>query len=373
MYTNVSAADTNTTLQVKSNELVPSIEPDVESMYHRMIDTGYTVTIKTPVGRNNKSALFGVNLMGFIPDFSYQDPAWTLMQKNMCPVQPFSSSRSYVSVTQDMMILPPMQAMLSNRFCSGTVNVIFRISSNTGQTGNLLVTQQSGLTPRLYSQFESYQGARFQNDGHYSSDPMIGNFSTLDTSLIRQIGIRTVFRHPVQFVDFQKKLFEFTSSTPSPQAVDQFPEDWLMVGLTTSLPDSTASELYIRVFFDYSEVSFYSDMYPIMPAIPHNPSQQILLYTKTFVDSTTATKANAKFLPLDSETFEDSVQEELSKLMIRRKLDLAQKEARRILAKHDEDRQKAMQDAKAQAVKQKEKETDKNGGQTSTNIIQKKE
>lgn len=370
MYSNVSAADTNTTLQVKSNELVPSIEPQVESLYHRMIDTGYTVTISTPVGRNNKSALFGVNLLGFIPDFSYQDPTWTLMQKNMCPVQPFNNSRTYVSVTQDMMILPPMQAMLSNRFCSGTVNVVFRISSNTAQTGNLIITQQSGLIPRLYTQFESYQGARFQNDGHYSSDPMIGNFSIVDTSLIRQIGVRTVFRHPVELVDIQKKLFEFTSTTPSPQAVDQFPEDWLMVGLTSSLPDSTASELYIRIFFDYSEVSFYSDMYPIMPAIPHNPSQQILQYTKTFVDSTTATKGNAKFLPLDNQTFDDIVQEELSKLLIRRRIDRAQKEARLILTKADEDRQKAIQDAKAQAAKQKE--TDKSGEQTTSNAIQKK-
>lgn len=370
MYSNVSATDITTTLQVKQNELAPRIEPQVESLYHRLIDTGYTVTIKTPVGRNNKSALFGVNLMGFIPDFSYQDPTWTLMQKNMCPVQPFSNSRTYVSVTQDMMILPAMQAMLSNRFCSGTVNVVFRISSNTVQTGNLIITQQSGLTPRLYTQFESYQGARFQNDGHYTSDPMIGNFSIADTSLIRQIGVRTIFRHPVELVDFQKKLFEFTSTTPAPQAVDQFPEDWLMVGLISSLPDTTASEVYIRVFFDYSEVSFYSDMYPIMPAIPHNPSQQILLYTKTFVDSTTATKADAKFLPLDNQAFEDTVEEELNKLMIRRRLDLAQKEAKRILTKNDEDRQKAMQDAKAQAAKQKE--TDKNGGQTTTNAIQKK-
>ncbi|WRH07458.1 hypothetical protein [Picornaviridae sp.] len=372
MYSNVSAADTNTTFQVKSNELVPSIEPQVESLFHRIIDTGYTVTIKTPVGRNNKSALFGVNLSGFIPDFSYQDPAWTLMQKNMCPVQPFYSSKSYVSVTQDMMILPVMQAMLSNRFCSGTVNVIFRISSNTVQTGNLIITQQSGLTPRLYTLTESYQGARFQNDGHYSSDPMIGNFSIVDTSLIRQVGVRTIFRHPIELVDIQKKLFEFTSTSPSPQAVDQFPEDWLMVGLTSSLPDSTASELYIRVFFDYSEVSFYSDMYPIMPAIPHNPSQQILQYTRTFVDSTTATKANARFLPLDSTTFEDSVQEELSKLMSKQKLDQAHKEAKERLTKINADRLKAIQDAKAQAAKQKEKDTDKDSGRPATNTIHKR-
>lgn len=372
MYNNVSAADINTTMNVKFNELTPSIEPNTESLFHRCVDSGYTVTIDTPVARNNKNGLFGINLCGFIPDFTLPDPNWTLMQKNMCPVQPFSSTRSFVTVKQDMVILPVMHAMMSNRFCSGTVNVLLRISSNTGQTGNLIVTQQSGLIPRVYGVNENYQGVRFQNDGHHTSDPMICNFSLADVSMVRQVGFRTIFRQPVAMVDIQKKIFEFSTTSKSPESSSQFPEDWLFVGLISDLPQTTASQLYIRVLFDYSEVSFYQSMYPIMPAIPHNPSQQILMYSKTFVDTSGNKKADAVFLPANQNTFEQKVNDALAALQEKQLADLILKEAKDRLAKTAAKMAKMKQEAKdAVAAKNKDKDNKDANDATTGNTIPK--
>nr|UCC70385.1 hypothetical protein [Hammarskog picorna-like virus] len=360
MYNNISAADINTTFQIKSNEFVPSIEPDEEALFQRCVDSGYTVTVNTPVARNNKNALFGINLSGFIPDYTLDDPDWTLEIKNMSAVQVFPSSRGFVKVDQDMQMLPQQHAMLSNRFCSGTVNVILRVSSNTGQTGNLIFSQQSGLMPRLYKLAENYQGVSFQNDGHYTSDPMICNFVISDTSMIRQIGIRTVFRQPVELVDIQKKILEFTSATPALAASSQFPEDWLMVGLVSNLPAASASQLYFRIFFDYSEVNFICPMYPMMPSIPHNPSQQILQISRTFVDSAGPKKDTAYFLPLNAETFEDNVLDALSKLELKQQSDMIVREARDRLLRNNAERTRIRNDAIKAAAIAKAKEAEEN-------------
>nr|QGA87335.1 hypothetical protein [Hammarskog picorna-like virus] len=369
MYNNISAADINTTLQIKSNEFVPSIEPDEESLFQRCIDSGYTVTVNTPVARDSKNALFGVNLSGFIPDYSPEDPYWTLSIKNMSAVQVFPSSRAFVKVEQDMQITPQMHAMLSNRYCSGTVNVILRVSSNTGQTGNLIITQQSGLVPRLYPITENYQGARFENDGHYTSDPMICNFVISDTSMIRQIGIRTVFRQPVELVDIQKKIFEFTSSAPSVAASSQFPEDWLMVGLVSNLPDASASQLFFRIFFDYSEVNFICPMYPMMPAIPHSPAQQILQISRTLVDSAGPKKDTAYFLPLNALTYEDSVRDALAKLELKQQSDLITREARDRLMRINAERTRIKNDLIKAAAIAKAKDSEENQTTKEGNVI----
>lgn len=371
MYNSQTIADTNTTLQIKANELVPSIETKQESLFDRVVDSGYTATINTPVLRNNKNAIVGVNLCGFIPDFTLKDPYWSQMQRNMAAVQAFPNSANFVHIEQDMQILPVMHAMYSHRLCSGTINVILRISSNTSQTGNIIISQQSGLIPKLYTVNENYQGARFQNDGHYTADPMICNFTIPDVSLIRQVGIRTVFRQPVEVVDIQKKIFEFSSNTPpSVDAMSQFPEDWLMIGIVSNLPDSAASQLYIRFLFDYSEVSFIAPMYPMMPAIPHNPSQQILQYSRTFVGTTGDRKEMAYFLPIAQTTFSDRIMEAYKKMKARQEVDEINKRAKDLVIretneriKHEAERRRMAEEAERDRLRQEQEAGQTNSSQ----------
>lgn len=294
MTTPIGITQPSPTLDIKSIEVnsIPEIKSVSEEDFRKFVPTGITLTINTPFTKTSRDALFGINIDGFIPQYNMKSYIDTL--KNHFPVQVFPHAQLICSVTQEMCGIPAMVNYLSHRFISGNVGVGLRITSNTSQPGNMLVSQATGCAREFYSKNKAYTGLRFMNVSPSSLDFAQNSFAVVDFSLIRNLSITTMRHDPLKKQDLAMKILRTAElETPSGQnqirdynnLASQFLEDWLLFTPLTSFPNSVGSQIHISVFFDFSTVQFETPLLPFVPFNTLDAAKQILLYSASFNNS----------------------------------------------------------------------------------------
>lgn len=311
MSNNLTHIDASTpTLSVKGVDNVPQSSLSiVHDDFKNYVYTGITVTIDTPLAYDSRRALFGINLDGFIPTWSVDnDLYFRNMYKNLFPVQSMvrAPNDGVVKIFQEQIMLPIQHKYFSNRFISGSVGVGIRVTSNTSQSGNLIISHATGVKREYYSNNGVYDGLEFANSSHNTTDYSTSNFVVADISLNRNVSILATRNDPVVAMDFPKKIDYLVNNYRSTISVNsansdnvfasQFLEDWLLVGLISSLPNQNANKITLSIFFDFSRIFFKVPIFPIIPGPPTTAGKEILKYSDT-VKINNFTKAQAIFLP----------------------------------------------------------------------------
>lgn len=301
----------NPTLSLKGIDTlsIPDIQQIGDADFRKYVPTGIKVVIDTPLVKNSRDALFAINLDGFIPTYVLNNNLSIISNtyKNMFPVQANSHTLGFVHISQEQTMIPAQCLYYSHRFMSGSVGVGLRVTSNTAQSGNLIISQATAVMRQPYAASEAYDGLRFNNCGDNVTDFSMNNFVVADVSLNRQVSITTTRRDPLKITDLSKKISEFSAWFRTPTTLNniyngnvvlsQFTEDWLMVGLLGNLPNQNADQVTIDIFFDYSRVNFYVPIFPIIPCGPSDFAKQILQYSETFNGRTTRLKEDFVWLP----------------------------------------------------------------------------
>lgn len=299
-----------TTALLKTSPLTPcpEISTITDADLRNFISTGITVKIPTPFTKISTSALFGVNVDGFIPPYNIKSPkneSPSPIFMNLFPIQPTSDGyRLGVSIVQEMSQLPPIINFLSHRYISGNIKIAVRVSSNTALTGNFIVTQGSGMVRDFYTNGEGetnavpYDGLRFLNSSDSGIDYAPGSFTNLDVSLNRNLSITPIRRDVTQKTDLARK-FTFVAQTNLKEnkaqvirynvEASQFVEDWLLFTPVSDFAGIAANQLSFTFYFDYSGCNFYTPMLAMMPFPPQmdtsgDPAErrEIFNFTETF-------------------------------------------------------------------------------------------
>lgn len=250
--------------------------------------TGINIKLPVPLVKVSSEAVFGINIDGFIPPIV--GGAANNLFRNLFPVQPssYSSSLSGLEINWEYSTLPVLVNYMSHRHVEGDVGIALRITSNTAQSGNLLIAQASGISRWFYSKNDKYTGLRFLQDSMSPIDYAPNGFAIVDLSLNRHVAIVPCRRDNTLRTDLSKKL-EFVSGALTKDhsyypPANQFLEDWLLFSPQTDIPHPEASSINIAIYFDWSRVKFFTPMLPLVP-LPATWGRQILHFMATFVDS----------------------------------------------------------------------------------------
>jgi hypothetical protein len=300
-----------TTALLKTSSLTPC--PEIQTIsdadLRNFISTGITVKIPTPFQKISTSALFGINVDGFIPPYNIRSPksgSPTPIFMNLFPVQPTEDGlRLGIIIVQEMSQLPPIINFLSHRFISGNIKIAVRVSSNTALTGNFLVTQGSGIVRDYYTNSEGgtnavpYKGLKFLNSSDSGIDYAPGSFTNLDVSLNRNLSITPIRRDITQKTDLARKFNVVCIGNikqTKEQVIDynylasQFVEDWLLFTPVSDFAGIAANQLSFTFYFDYSGCNFYTPMLAMMPFPPQTDTtdpanrREVFDFTATFKD-----------------------------------------------------------------------------------------
>jgi hypothetical protein len=303
-----------TTAILKSSPLapIPEIRTISDSDLRCFTPTGITAKIPTPFAKISTSALFGVEVSGFVPPFSmsseWDTPAPIFV--NLFPVQATAEGKRLgVKIVQEMSQLMPIINYISHRFISGNVGIAIRVSSNTALTGNFYVSQGSGMIRDYYTASDAYEGLRFLNASDSGIDYAQGSCTILDVSLNRNLSITPISRNVTQKTDLARKFIvacdetvkeELPSITEYNIIISQFPEDWLLFTPVSDFAGIAANQLSFTFFFDFSRVNFYTPMLAMMPQAPYSTSEkrkEVFDFSATFNGQTpNIAPENFKFL-----------------------------------------------------------------------------
>jgi len=273
----------------------PYVTPELRQItpqeFSNFTYTGISIDMDVPIVKISSEAMFAINIDGFIPNM--RGPHANNLFRNLFPVQPtvYSHNMEGLRIKWEAVALPALFYYYSHRYIEGDISLALRITSNTAQSGNLLVAQVSGVTRYFYSQDEEYRGLRFMQDSMSPIDYAPNGFAVIDLSLNRHVGITPCRRDNTVITDLAKKVHEISkleevdnkSEKYFPFA-NQFLEDWIIVGPQTSIPHDQASTINIAIYFDWSRVKFYTPMLPIIPLNPTSDEMQILDFSLTFTN-----------------------------------------------------------------------------------------
>lgn len=300
---------TTALLKTSPSTPIPEIRTISDSDMRNFIATGITVKIPTPFTKISTSALFGINVDGFIPPYNMRTPLGpspTPLFMNLFPVQSTEDGKRLgVKIVQELSQLPPIINFLSHRFISGNIKTAIRVSSNTALTGNFLVTQGSGMIRDFYTNSSGetnavpYSGLRFMNSSDSGIDYAPSSFTNLDVSLNRNLSITPIRRDITHKTDLARK-FNFICTSNLKQSkqqvinynkqAGQFVEDWLFFTPVSDFSGIAANQLSFTIYFDYSACNFYTPMLAMMPFPPQTDSskplerREILDFSATFND-----------------------------------------------------------------------------------------
>lgn len=290
---------------LKKNVQTPS--PEIyqinDADLRKFVPTGITVKIPTPFVKISTSALFGVNVDGFIPPYNMTSPDGnpTPLFMNLFPVQSTQHGVALgVKIYQEMAQILAMTNYMSHRFQSGNVGIGVRVSSNTAMTGNFYVSQASGVLRDYYvnpegtTNAQPYDGLRFLNASESGIDYAQGSCSILDISLNRNLSITPIRRDVNQKTDFARKFMFVSEQNLKETAAQvtlfnvgtsQFVEDWLLFTPLSDFSGIAANTISFTFFFDYSRCNFYTPLLPMIPFPPYSDSatrREILEFSRTF-------------------------------------------------------------------------------------------
>jgi hypothetical protein len=275
----------------------PSLTLSNNLNFSRYVPSGYKVIINTPLLRNNREAIFGINLDGFVMPYRIHEDlptgnfAWSSINRNMSSVQAFPNASAFVSILQEQIMMPHMTDYFGYRYVTGSVGVGLRITSNTSQSGTMLITHAPMVRRAYYANSTAYTGLRFAQSSYNQTDYAQSNFALVDLSLNRQVGITANRIDPMRTTDMAHKMMGMINIQPitnqaTAQAAtvfsNQFLEDWLLIGPFTNLPDQNANQLTIDIFYDFSKLQYHVPIYPFINSPPNRPDRTIIDFTKTF-------------------------------------------------------------------------------------------
>lgn len=299
-----------TTLKPIDTDKGPLLEQVSDADFTRFVPTGITVKLTLPIAKNSCDFLFGINVDGLLlPWWNVVDPQYSLLAANMFPVQASRGSVEHTFIEWEMIPHPIYSMMMSHRYCTGNVRVGLRVTSNVGQTGNMMITELNNATRRLFDvgDKDEYLGLRFNNFSSRTGDSSSQSFMTYDVSLNRNIAVTPNQTQSVRIIDVHKKMLAFTT-LPARTAENQprynlmetqFSEDWLLFYPLSNLPNTQGNEMFISIFFDYSSVKFYGKGMPILATVPMSTQMQIMLFSVSLNGKTpkSVKKSDYKFLP----------------------------------------------------------------------------
>lgn len=302
----------------------PTIEIITDESFKRFMPTGITVTINTPLVKTTNNALFAINIDGFIPDYIFTDNAWWPMHKNLFPVQNFPETLNSVTINKEEFMNPSQFPYYSHRYVSGNVGIGLRVTSNTAQSGSIIVAQASGVQRKYYSNAEKFVGLQFLNSSTGVLDYAPGSFLLADLSLNRNIAITPIRKDPCEVMDLVKKINEidkYPNPTPANYQrinnfTSQFTEDWLLFGALANIPNASNGQIVISVFFDFSGVNFDMPLLPLIPAPPATFRKQILKLTETLKSRVNGTKSQVLYLPEAEVAPNTKIEDKLEDLVI---------------------------------------------------------
>lgn len=263
-----------------------------EKLSDNFVPTGITVVIPTNLAKVNSEALFACNIDGFIPFLNPTSSSSSLF-KNFMPVQVTETGNNVAGlrVIYQYCDIPVQFKYLSYRYFTGNVKIAVRMISQTGQTGNFLITQLRSGSRVFYASTDAYKGLRFANASVSSLDYAPSSFAIGDLSLNRNIAITPCRTNPLVYQDHARKIYDVyrygngsANYNNYSVMINQHTEDWLLFEPIFNLSGGAASEIVMSFLFDFSDVSFFGPMYPIRPMYPRDYDLQILLYTNTFKD-----------------------------------------------------------------------------------------
>lgn len=275
-----------TAIKTPEIESQPEVRFISEADFQGFTFTGISIEIPTPLVKTSSTGLFGINVDGFIPNFviNPRNSLW----RNLFPVQPTETAIniSGMEIYHEQIALPVMTNFVSHRYVEGDVGIAVRITSNTTQSGNLLIAQASGITRNFYAPNQNYTGLQFLNASSNPSDYAPNGFCVVDLSLNRHLAITPVRRCNTRVMDLAKKIQYITTipniKTPALYPfMNQFLEDWLLFGIQTTIPHDQANIVNLAFYFDWSRIKFYTPMLPYIPVLPLEDREEILLYLAT--------------------------------------------------------------------------------------------
>jgi hypothetical protein len=278
------------TVAIKTPDLTPNAELRLISLQDlkNFTYTGINIQIPVPLVKVSSEALFAINIDGFIPNL--RGRTCNQLFRNLFPVQPvvYSHTLSGLKISWEAVSLPQLMPFFSYRYVSGDVSIGLRIISNTAQSGNLLVSQVSGVSRYYYGKDETYTGLRFLQDSMSPIDYAMNGFTEIDLSLNRNVGIVPCRRDNTVRTDFAKKLYEVgrvenDKTSKFYPVSNQFLEDWLIIGALTDIPHPEASSITIAVHMDWSRVQFHVPMLCVPSLNTDSINLQILQFLESFV------------------------------------------------------------------------------------------
>lgn len=290
------------TIALKRAEVSSSPEINFlsEADFRKFVPTGISVKIDTPIEKVASSALFGVNIDGFIPPFNLSPRFFGKAMKNLFPVKAVTGINS-VEIRWAMSGIPEIANYLSNRVISGNVGIGMRNTSNTTQPGNLFFAQASGMARKFYPSVTADLGLDFSNGSTSVLDYSYDSFNLVDLSLNRNFSLTPIRRDPLIKTDLAQKIAFINNLDNSLNQLElfqnQFLEDWILVDILNTLPNSSVNEIYIDIFFDYSRVQFYTPLLPFIPLGPTSFAGAIMDVTKTVFQPFTFSQTQVVLIP----------------------------------------------------------------------------
>lgn len=299
----------NTTSAIKKMEIKSDcdIRNISELDMKKFVYTGWTATITTPMVKNSSNAILAVRTDGWIPCLNKPPTIQQLEQINLPVIQPvYKGPNSNIGILVEQTPLPQMAMMMSNRYMGGSIATGMRITSNTAQSGNLMIVHATGVMRKFNNHLrvpaQPYVGLQMLNSSPNPIDYAPGGFAITDLSINRTCNIVATRRDNMKATDTAQRLLDInTGGVSDPYNLNliytQFVEDYLLIAPLTDLPTSggVSNTISISIFYDFSRVQFYEPMLPMIPILNLTEVQQILDWMATFYNKLSVLPADYIF------------------------------------------------------------------------------
>ena len=297
------------------NQTTQSLTIINEKDFRKFVPSGWKVVIDLPLARTTNRAIFAINIDGYMPYWNLSNDFYMAALKNLAPVQAFPHSLGYVHIYHEQITVPIMTMYTAHRVIAGNVKVGLRVQGNTTQSGSFLVTQASTCIRNYTRNTEIYTGLRFINSSDQGTDYAMESFFLGDLSINRNWSISPMAKNTLPRVDLAMKLDYLDKLTRSARTtndlldhgpfLNQFTEDWLFFTPLAALPNNNANQITFEVFFDYTDVQFYTPLLPFLSSANVNSNNQVLDVTGTIVGRNFTNKNQAVWVSNTPQTEEE--------------------------------------------------------------------
>jgi len=297
----------NTTLDTGNPVLISDQLGQFSTELKSYENTGYKIILDLPILQTSRDPLFVIDTLGYNPgscDDNPPDFAWSTLMANESLVQPYFTGTNVVKILKHSKQNLSQLMYDTHRYVLGTPRYALKISSSTNVTGNLFITEVSGVYKQYYDQGQRYLGLVSQNMALNNYDHDKNSFITVDLSLNRVIKINPMDRKMTRSFDMallKQTLMAQEDLTQNGHAFAQyFPRDLIVVGPLTNLavPGEGTGQVTLELFADYTTVQFHEPLLPLFSPTYTNSKHEVLKFSDTFVNKSVNIRIkDAEWLP----------------------------------------------------------------------------